>query len=849
MMTAFSKWLAGNVIVVASLCLCAGIVVARMLGVRDDNFSLLVLIPALLAAAILPRRGEGCLVGALCLVFLALGFHLATVELIWPAGFNPPVTPQIVQAAVSKTLGSGPGFRILLLESGTVDAGRTSLPGYGRVFLRDNDIPLCAGDRIAFRSRVRKPINRGNPGEYNWEIHCKSERIGWQASVRGEQSVLLVRKGSQWTPGAMLFRMRRAMSNFLELHAGRFFNDDSRREVRAILKGIVLGDRAEIDRSLSKSFAHSGLAHMLSASGLHVGIVVMLAFVSVKGISYAAPRLLLRVPFPRALALASIPAMVSYCLLVGSRVPAMRATIMGAVFATAILLDRRWNSLNSLALAALLILIVQPLSFFTPGFQLSFVAVAGILAVADAMTKRFQSVVPSGEKDEGRGGQHASGKNPRKSLVTLSRWAFGVTLTSVAATVAVAPLLLETFHTFPVYTLAANLLAGFLLTLSLCFGLTAAVVGAIRPWLGSLILIPADITVRLIIGIAKFFQDLPWSTVQVPHMTYAELGFSALVSVALLMLMRKPSRRSTALLCASLTGFVVSSGASYLHRSWAEDLKMVFLSVGNGDSIFLRAPGSKGLLVDGGIKTPYFDTGVSVLIPFLERTGARALDGLLMTHPQMDHMGGLLSVLDEIPTKQLWWNPVSVSNPHWDRIVVSAREKGVPLRPADRRGPTVKMGEATLRFLNEPAPPPEEGRLSQDLNDRSAVFRLDYGAVSALFMGDLERKGEEELLRCGVPLQATILKVGHHGGRTSSAWSFLQAVRPRIAVISAEYPAWGGRPRQEVIDRLKSVGAEVYWTGRDGAITVSTNGRSSVTVTSGKTGTTRVFPISRRGGN
>ncbi len=843
MMTAFSKWLAVNVIVVASLCLCAGIVVARVLGVHDDAPSLLVPVPALLAAAVLPKRGGGYIVVALCLLFLALGFRLATMEIVRTDSFSPPVTPQIVHAAVSKTLGSGPGFRILLVESGAGDAGRTPLPGYGRVFLRDNNLPLCAGDRVAFRSRVRKPTGRGNPGEYNWEIHCKSERIGWQASVRGEQSVLLIRRGSRWAPGAVLFRVRRAMGIFLELHAGRIFDESSRREVRAILKGIVLGDRGEIDHSLSKSFAHSGLAHMLSASGLHVGIVVMLAFVSVKGISYTVPRMLLRVPFPRAVALVSIPAMILYCLLVGSRVPAMRATIMGVVFAAAILLDRRWSSFNSLALAAILILIVQPLSLFTPGFQLSFVAVAGILMVADAMTKRFRSGVPVEGEDEGRGGQQASGNLRGKMFLTLSRWAFGLTLTSVAATVAVAPLLLETFHAFPVYTLAANLSAGFFLTVGLCFGLTAAAVGAAWPWLGSLILIPADITVRLIIGIAKFFQGLPWSTVHVSHMTFAELGLVSTVAFALLMLVRKPSRRAAAILCASLAGLIVASGASHLHRSSAKDLTMVFLNVGNGDSIFVRPPGSKGLLVDGGIRTPYFDTGVSVVIPFLNRTGARALDGLLVTHPQMDHMGGLLSVLDEIPAKQLWWNPVGVSNNHWDRIVVSARAKGVPLRSANRRGPTVKMGEATLRFLNEPAPSAEAGAISQDLNDRSVVFRLDYGAVSALFTGDLERKGEEELLQCGVPLQATILKVGHHGGRTSSTWSFLQAVRPQIAIISAEYPAWGGRPRQEVIDRLKSVGAEVYWTGRDGAITVSTDGRSSVRVTAGKSGAPRVFPL------
>lgn len=844
MATAFSKRLIGNITAAAALCLCAGIVVARQLDVRDETISLIILIPPAAAMAGLKRRGGVFVAGVLCILFVALGFRLAVMQLLWGNDFNPPVTPQIVNATVSKTLGSGPGFRILLVESGTSASVCSPLPGYGRVFLRDNDIPLCAGDRIAFRTRIRKPTNRGNPGEYNWEIHCKSEQIGWQGSVRGERSVLLLRKGSSFFPGAVIFGVRESMSRFLELYSGRFFDDDSRREVRAVLKGIVLGDRGEIDKSLSMSFAHSGLAHMLSASGLHVGIVIMLAGLCAKGTALAVPRVLLRVPYPRAVAAVAIPAMVAYCLLVGARVPAVRATVMGLVFALAVLLDRRWNSFNSLALAAVLILIFCPLSLFTPGFQLSFLAVAGILLVVDPLTRRLRSHLTDADQDDDRVGRPEPARGLlSKTAAMPARWMLGVTVTSIAATIAVAPLVLETFHSFPVYTVFANLLAGFLLTVGLCFGLIAAAAGVVWPWLGGLLILPADVAVRLIIGIAKFFQGLPLSTVQVPQMTPWELVFASAVSFAVLGLIREPSRRATALLCASMAGLLIVSGFSYRYRSYGGDLSMVVFNVGNGDSILVRSPDSKGLLVDGGIKTPYFDTGVSVLIPFLNRTGTRELDGLVMTHPQMDHMGGLLSVVDRIPAKHLWWNPVKVVNPHLDRIMLSARRNGVPLCPADRRCPRTRMGGATVRFLNPPAPLTEEAGSSSELNDASVVFRLDYGSFSALFTGDLERNGEEELLRSGVPLRATVLKVGHHGGRASSTESFVRAVHPRIAIISADYPASQGRPGQEVIDRLKSVGAEVFWTGRDGAITVGTDGRSSIRVTLGKTGKTSVFVL------
>ena len=381
----------------ALVFLCAGIYLARQVDGSDiASWSRPALIPALGLLLLALKRGKKVFLGlAASLLFLLLGFHLASNQLWFGRDFEPSSAKHVVHTTVSKMWASGQGFRVFIVESGLDITAGTSLPGNGRLFLRDNTISLCAGDRIAFYSRIRKPINRGNPGEYDWEIDCKSNGIHWLVATQGQDSVLLLQRGSRFRPAAILFQFREAMDHFLETYSGRFLEtylapflrNDSVTQVRGFLKGIILGDLGEVDPGLYKSFADSGLIHVLSASGVHVAIVVLLSLIVVRGIIRITPWILLWIPYRKLGALASVPAMIIYCLLVEARVPAIRSTLMGLVIAGAVMSGRKWNSFNSLALAALLVLLLYPLSVFTPSFQLSFAAVAGIFFVVPHLTK------------------------------------------------------------------------------------------------------------------------------------------------------------------------------------------------------------------------------------------------------------------------------------------------------------------------------------------------------------------------------------------------------------------------------------------------------------------------------
>jgi competence protein ComEC len=621
----------------------------------------------------------------------------------------------------------------------------------------------------------------------------------------------------------MVFSLRQAMTRFLE--------EQSTGDVRAVLKAIVVGDCGEITPALNKSYANSGLIHMLSASGQHVAIVAAMTLMLTMMLARATPRLLLYFPLKKVAATASIPAMVIYCLLVGARAPAIRSTIMGLVVASAILLERKWHSLNSLALAGLIILLIYPLSLFTPSFQLSFAAVFGILFVVPQLAGRLFGRELETEPGENA---HKTKMAIKGSTSTLSRWLRYVVVlifTSLAATAAITPIILSLFHYFPVYTVLANLIADPVLAVALPMALGASIIGTIFPSLGALVLMPAAVLIGIINRLAETFSSLPGSTITAKHMEGMQFVLLTVLAFGFMWFLRGAHwRASRAIAVASvLTAACLISWP--LVRSEERDLTVTFLNVGKADAMFVKPHGSNGLLIDGGSRTPEFDAGRSILLPFLQWYGARRIDCMVISHPDSDHLGGLLSVMTEVPPARLWWNEVDSNSSLLKEILCAVRSSGIPVLQADRFCSPVRLGKAELRFLNPPAKLPGGAARFRGTNDASIVCRLDYGETSFLFTGDAERPAESELLDAGAALRATVLKVAHHGCKTSSSWAFLEAVRPRYAVISCDDYPESKCPDPKVLERLKLIGAEILWTGKDGAVIFSTDGKKLVVKT------------------
>lgn len=283
-------------------------------------------------------------------------------------------------------------------------------------------------------------------------------------------------------------------------------------------------------------------------------------------------------------------------------------------------------------------------------------------------------------------------------------------------------------------------------------------------------------------------------------------------------------RRERLLLIALALGAAISW--RYVWRSANRLLLVTFLDVGEGDSAVVRAPSGLTILIDGGGEAGPQpgpgDAGDNVVAPALMMFGVRRLDAVVLTHPDEDHVGGLDSVIEEVPARLIVEPCLPVDTRAYDEFREQARRSHIPVHRA-RAGQMFRLGDGIMARVLHPGAARITGT-GADPNNNSVVLRLVYQDVSFLLPGDLEREGEEVLLNSGAPLRSTVLKVAHHGSETGTSPAFLAAVEPKLAIISVGRDNPFGHPSRLTLSRLRRAGAEIMRTDLDGAITVKTNG-------------------------
>lgn len=254
----------------------------------------------------------------------------------------------------------------------------------------------------------------------------------------------------------------------------------------------------------------------------------------------------------------------------------------------------------------------------------------------------------------------------------------------------------------------------------------------------------------------------------------------------------------------------------------AGTLSITVLDVGQGDGIVARTPGGRVLIVDAGRSAGSDDEGRRVIIPYLRSQGIYYVDALLLTHPDDDHVGGAASILDRVSVGRLIVSPVQSTAWHYVRALRTARRHNVPIVRVVR-GTTIRFTDGVAaQVLNPPADPQKHGELRD--NSLSIVLRVQFGSTACLLTGDADLPAERDMLASGLPLRAQVLKLGHHGSKSSTSDAFLDAVRPRIAIVSAGLHNAFGHPHPSVLARLASRRIAVYRTDYQGAIRAISDG-------------------------
>jgi competence protein ComEC len=590
----------------------------------------------------------------------------------------------------------------------------------------------------------------------------------------------------------------------------------------SLAQGILLGLRGNIPDSLYEAFSRTGTAHLLAISGLHISIIIAM-FLSFGTLVFGRRR---SIYIWLTLAFTWL-----YAMLAGMHPPIIRAAIMGSLFLIAEYLGRQRSAIIALAFAAAVMVGVQPHLLWSVSFQLSFLAMAGLILLYPYFQawgrKGVASLFRARERIAAAGGIITDG--------------FAATL---AAIVAVGPLIAYNFGVVSLVALPATFFSlpalPFIIvtaTLVAFAGLLASIVAQILGWLAWLFL-------SYLIFLVQGFDALPYSSLEVTTIsTWHIWGYYAILAGVIVFLNH---RKQLADFSSRLTsgikkvaedipkprlGFsmkwlilpllVVAILVWSVALTMPDDkLHVSFLDVGQGDAILIQTSNGQDILIDGGPDPQKINLEMSKKLPFWDRT----IDLVVCTQPQADHVTGLVEVLQRYKVKQVFEPGVSYNSSiyrEWLRLI---EDKGIEYNIA-RAGQEIDLGNGiNMEVLN----PPEglfEGT-SHDVDNNGVVLRLTWGQVSFLFTADIREEAEFELIGQRANLKSTVLKVAHHGSETSTSQQFLAAVAPEVAVISAGADNPFGHPSPEVVERLIGRLGEdnVYRTDEDGTIEFVTDG-------------------------
>lgn len=549
-----------------------------------------------------------------------------------------------------------------------------------------------------------------------------------------------------------------------------------------MVDALILGHRGGIDRTLQDHFAQSGLVHLLSISGFHVGVITGWVFLACR---------LGRLRRSHALLVAAGTSVV-YVGFLGWPAPATRAAALAVVVALSQMRQRRIETNALLSATCLGVMLVDPGAVLDLGAWLSAAALWG--------------------------------------ATTFSRWTdrtLGTSVwwrtlgSSIGATLATAPITAATLGTVAVIGIALNFLAIPLAAIAVPGVLTAVLIWPFWPGMAGALAGGSGLTLHLLELLATAGASVPGGHVIQAAELESAAPWTAALAVSLWAIgrttLREAVRRwSWAAVATLWLGLLRALAPTSAHA--APGLALHFLDVGQGDGAVLRTPKGRWLLIDAGPKSDRSDAGRQVVVPFLVRHGARQLAFVVVSHAHADHLGGVPSVLQRFPASVVIEPGQPVPDPLYYGFLDNLAADGTAWHPG-RRGERFTLDSVDFAILH---PHPQWEGWGEDVNEDSLVLLVQYGAFQALFAGDAGIPAEEEMR--GRTGRVDLLKVGHHGSRGSTGEEWLDSLRPKAAVVSSGRNNYG-HPSPETLDRLTRRGVALWRTDHDGPITVLTDGQ------------------------
>jgi len=663
------------------------------------------------------------------------------------------------------------------------------------VYVSAGDVTLSRGDRVRFVTRVVVPRLLGLPGEFDYPRYLAYQGVAATGRVAAAEEIVLMRGAAEDSPIRRIDLASRRLGDFI-----RVSQPDV--EVSSVLSALLIGDQKRIPEQLSTAYTRAGVNHILSISGFHVGIIAFFIVQFALLLATRSEALALAFNLRRLVLLLSLPAMLLYLFLTGTAPATARSVIMLATIVLALYVERETDPVNALLISALLLLALNPPSLFDISFQLSFLALWGIVIIVPPAMGLCNSI-------------------QRGWLRTL----FQFVLSSAAATFATVIPVLFIFNQASLTGILSNFLIVPLLGYgAVLTGFCALPFVYIFAPLAHLLLLLAGKLSLLSNYLVMQFAELP--LLRFHGITRMDMmAFLAFMSAMTFIRGRKPR---------TVLGVLLPSAAIIAHIAAPSPadgrLHITMLSVGQGESLLVRMPDGAFMLVDGGgyLHENGRDFGERTLAPALFKLGVRRIERMVMTHSHPDHLGGLPFIAGTLPVGEFWEAAPGGTGEQYNRLRAILDGKGVPVKRLSA-GDTFNLGNGVAMAVLSPSPvPPKTPPPGDDaeMNEDSLVFRLSYGGFSMLFAADTGFAAEKRMLAGRGDLASTVLKVGHHGSRFSTSDAFLARVSPKVALISAGSGNAFGLPSARTLALLGAHGIQTYRTDQDGTIELISDGRS-----------------------
>ncbi len=639
---------------------------------------------------------------------------------------------------------------------------------------------IGVGNYLECRGNIFRARNERNPGEFDYEDYIQQRGFSGLLIINNADNVKII--DNKIEPfGNAVFNARKVIDEqILSLH---------NKTTGGFLRGLLLGDRSMIQYEIENEFVNAGVVHVLSVSGLHVGFIILIFIFLFKRFNVYTRFAL------------TFTGLLIYVIITYFQAPVTRSAIMGLALLSAPLTNRSPNNINSLSLAAFVILIFRPDDLFDPGFQLSFSAILAIIIFYPPFSKFIYKL------------------NIKFELLKDILLFCAV---SLAAQIGTLPFTLVYFHKLSIVALFANMFVIPLSGMIVGLGILTIAIGTIYSWFGSVFASANELMTYVLFYLVELFGKLNFSFIPINQFSLYDGIIFYFILIFLYLNWKRLTTVKSKIIVVSFSILTLAVLFSLDNKVLLEEKKLsiVAIDIGQGDSFLVKFPNGETALIDGGDATKYFDNGERVIKPFLERMGIDKINYGFISHVDGDHYRGMVYLIKSGLIEEIYKPRIDSTLEKDVELEKLIRSKGIPVSYYGKD--ILKIGGTRLYILNDTL---NNYFDSFETNDKSGLMKLVYGNTSFLFTGDAQIKAEKyyadnykEFLKCNV------LKAGHHGSKTSTCEMFLNYVQPKSAIISSGILNKFNHPSPEVIERFQNHNVELLRTDLSGAIILQSDG-------------------------